>query len=65
MTPPYAFDGESLRIYRQESNLKMVEFGQVFADNGRILPIECREGGGGDGVKRIEPLIASKCEAIG
>ena len=42
----------------------MVEFGQVFADNGRILPIECGKRGEGAGLKRIMRLIASKYEAI-
>ena len=42
----------------------MVEFGQVFADNGRILPIECGKRREAAGVKRIMRLIASKYEAI-
>ena len=42
----------------------MVEFGQVFADNGRILPIECGKRGEGAGLKRIRRVIASKYEAI-
>ena len=42
----------------------MVEFGQVFADNERILPIECGKRGEGAGLKRIRRLIASKYEAI-
>jgi len=56
--------GQSLRVYRQESNLKVVKIQPVFADNGSFFADRVQGRGDDEGVKRIMRLIASKYEAI-